>query len=94
MKNCLICGNYFNNNVNYTFQYFDKNFNLPVSEWTYGYTENSWLTEEDAVYKAEALIFSRNSVKNIKVKQLLGNEWIDIDLEKSPFAYHNKKAPT
>lgn len=94
MSSCLICGEREGFKVVWTFCHFDEGLNANVSEWTYGYTEKSWLTEEEAVYKAEALISSTKSVKNIQVKQLQGDgSWIVIDLKTSPYAYHNKKAP-
>lgn len=92
MQNCLICGLDKGIKVNWTFSHFNENLNSSVSEWTYGYTDKSWLTEEDAVYKAEALIHSEKTVTNIHVQKKLSDDtWIVVDLEKSPFAYHNKK---
>lgn len=94
MSSFLICGEREGLKVVWTFCHFDEYLNSNVCEWTYGYNEKSWLTEEEAVYKAEALISSSRSVKNIQVKQLQGDgSWIVIDLQTSPYAYHNKKAP-
>ena len=94
MNNCLICGNDNGLNVVYTFSHFDERLNSNFSKWTYGYNDNSWLTEEEAVFKAEALIHCEKSIKDIRVKQLLGDgSWITINLKTSPFAYHNKKTP-
>lgn len=94
MKNCIICGVKQGSHVVWTFQNFNEIFNSSVFEWTYGDDNNSWLSEEEAVYRAETLIVKEKSVKNICVKQRLGDQWFIVDLEKSPFAYHNKKAPT
>jgi hypothetical protein len=95
MRNFLICGVKGNLKVVWTFCEFDKNLNRNIYEWTYGYRDSSWLTEEEAIHKAEDLIYSEKSVKDIEVKQQQGDgSWLIIDIKTSPYAYHNKKALT
>lgn len=95
MGNCLICGERDGLKVVWTLGRFDEVFNRTFFDWTYGYTENSWLTEKEAVYKTEALICDERLVKNIHIKQQQGDgSWIIIDLKTSPYAHHNKIAPT
>lgn len=88
---CVICGEKENRNVNYDFIKYDEVFGL-IHEWRYGYSNQSFYTEKEAVYIAEALIY-QNRVKNIRVEKRMSNgSWVKVDLQNSPYASQSSLA--
>lgn len=95
MGNCLICGERDGLKVVWTLCDFDELRNANVYEWTYGYTEKSWLTEEKAISLAKEFL-GQPGIKNIKVIQPLADDnYFEIDFTKDEPEYHLKKnSPT